>query len=356
MPPLAALKVAGTEQLKVAGNFESHPERDLHAGKRPRVAEKDSSCARHCGARVGAVDNEAGRCFRSKVTSGLLGRGAPIHLPTALQGLRFCACWERRGVVVSDDDVLFREGVASLLTDRGFEVVGQAGEPTELIERVRDLKPDLVVIDIRMPPTFTTEGLSAARVIREEIPDTAILVLSAHVEVEQATDLISSGKRSGYLLKSRITDVDDFVDTLRRIVNGGTVVDVALVQELVSARHVHDPLDVLSPRERDVLALMAQGRSNSGIADQLFVAEATVEKHVRSLLMKLNLPETSDDHRRVLAVLTFLERRAIGDEIGRDFRTPDRRRTRDPFEYGPCLGRGRSAVRDGEARTFARIL
>ena len=212
-------------------------------------------------------------------------------------------------VVVSDDDVLLREGIASLLTSRGFEVVGQAAEPMELLEGVRDLKPDLVIVDIRMPPTFTTEGLSAAKIIRAELPDTAILVLSAHVEVEQATDLISSGERCGYLLKSRITDVDEFVDTLGRIVRGGTVVDAALVQELVAARHIHEPLDLLSPREREVLALMAQGRSNSGIAHQLFVSEGTVEKHVRSVLLKLDLPETGDDHRRVLAVLAYLDAR-----------------------------------------------
>ena len=212
-------------------------------------------------------------------------------------------------VVVSDDDVLLREGIASLLTSRGFEVVGQAAEPMELLEKVRDLKPDLVIVDIRMPPTFTTEGLIAARIIRAELPDTAILVLSAHVEVEQATDLISSGQRSGYLLKSRIIDVEDFVDTLGRILRGGVVVDAGLVQELVAARHVHEPLDLLSPREREVLALMAQGRSNAGIAHQLFVSEGTVEKHVRSVLIKLDLPETGDDHRRVLAVLAFLDAR-----------------------------------------------
>ena len=212
-------------------------------------------------------------------------------------------------VVVADDDLLLREGLASLLASRGLAVVGQAGDPTELIERVRNLKPGLVIVDIRMPPTFTTEGLSAARVIREEFPDIAVLVLSAHVEVEQATDLISSGERTGYLLKSRITDVDEFVGTLEHLVRGGTAVDAALVKELVSVRHVHEPLDVLSPREREVLALMAQGRSNAGIAHVLCVTEGTVEKHVRSVLMKLDLPETTDDHRRVLAVLTYLEER-----------------------------------------------
>jgi DNA-binding NarL/FixJ family response regulator len=209
-------------------------------------------------------------------------------------------------VVLADDDVLLREGLASLLERSGFEIVGQCGEPAELIALVREHRPDLTIVDIRMPPSHTTEGLDAARVIREEIPQTAILVLSAHVEVEQATDLLASGQRSGYLLKSRVTDVEDFVETLGRIARGGSVVDPALVQELVAARRVDDPLDVLTPREREVLALMAEGRSNAGIAHRLWVTEGTVEKHVHSVLMKLPLPETEDDHRRVLAVIAFL--------------------------------------------------
>jgi DNA-binding NarL/FixJ family response regulator len=210
-------------------------------------------------------------------------------------------------VVVADDDVLLREGLTSLLTENGFEVVGRAGNPTELLAIVRDQRPDLVIVDIRMPPTHTTEGLDAARVIREELPDTAILVLSAHAEVEQATELLSSGRRSGYLLKSRISDIDDFLGTLDRIVKGAAVVDPALVQELLAVRRVNDPLKGLSVREREVLALMAEGRSNAGIAHQIFVTEGTVEKHVRSILMKLQIAETSDAHRRVLAVLTFLD-------------------------------------------------
>jgi len=210
-------------------------------------------------------------------------------------------------VVVADDDVLLREGLVSLLAGAGFEVVGRAGNPTELLALVRDRRPDLVIVDIRMPPTHTTEGLDAARVIRQELPDTAILVLSAHVEVEQATELLASGHRSGYLLKSRISDIDDFLGTLDRVVKGAAVVDPALVQELLAVRRVNDPLQALSAREREVLALMAEGRSNAGIAHQIFVTEGTVEKHVRSILMKLQIPETSDDHRRVLAVLTFLD-------------------------------------------------
>jgi DNA-binding NarL/FixJ family response regulator len=212
-------------------------------------------------------------------------------------------------VVLADDDVLLREGLAGLLERSGFEVVGQSGDASELIELVREHRPDLAIVDIRMPPSHTSEGLDAARVIREEMPQTAILVLSAHVEVEQATDLLSSGERSGYLLKSRVTDVDEFVETLERIVRGGSVVDPALVQELVAARRVEDPLDVLSPREREVLSLMAEGRSNAGIAHQLWITEGTVEKHVHSILSKLRLPATEDDQRRVLAVITFLDAR-----------------------------------------------
>jgi DNA-binding NarL/FixJ family response regulator len=212
-------------------------------------------------------------------------------------------------VVVADDDVLLREGLASLLDRSGFEVVGQAADATELLALVRDRTPQLVVVDIRMPPTHTTEGLDAARVIREELPDTGILVLSAHVDVEHATELLASGHGIGYLLKTRVTDVADFVDTLERISKGASVVDPALVQELVSARRRDDPLAALSAREREVLMLMAEGRSNAGIARRLWVTEGTVEKHVRSILTKLNLPETGDDHRRVLAVITYLEAR-----------------------------------------------
>jgi DNA-binding NarL/FixJ family response regulator len=212
-------------------------------------------------------------------------------------------------VVVADDDVLLREGLASLLDRSEFEVVGQAGDGAQLLALVRDVAPDLVVTDIRMPPTNTTEGLDAARVIREEWPDVGILVLSAHVDVEHAMELLASGRSVGYLLKSRVTDVADFIDTLGRIAKGASVVDPALVSELVGARRRDDPLAVLSARELEVLALMAEGRSNAGIAQRLWVTEGTVEKHVRSILTKLNLPETGDDHRRVLAVVTFLEAR-----------------------------------------------
>jgi DNA-binding NarL/FixJ family response regulator len=212
-------------------------------------------------------------------------------------------------VVVAEDDTLLREGLASLLERSGFEVVGQVGDGAELLAVVRERLPELVLVDIRMPPTHSTEGLEAARVIRQEHPETGILVLSAHVEVEHAMELLASGRGVGYLLKSRVTHVDEFIDNLQRVANGASVVDPALVAELVTAQRRDDPLGVLSSREREVLALMAEGRSNAGIARRLWVTEGTVEKHVRSILTKLGLPETDDDHRRVLAVVTFLEAR-----------------------------------------------
>jgi DNA-binding NarL/FixJ family response regulator len=212
-------------------------------------------------------------------------------------------------VVLAEDDVLLREGLASLLQRSGFQVVGQAGDATRLLALVAEQTHEVVVVDIRMPPTHTAEGLDAARQIRQQHPETGILVLSAHVEVEHAMELLASGRGVGYLLKSRVTDLEEFLDTLQRIARGGSVVDPGLVAELVAARHRDDPLAVLSAREREVLALMAEGRSNAGIARRLWVTEGTVEKHVRSILTKLGLAETDDDHRRVLAVLTFLEAR-----------------------------------------------
>jgi DNA-binding NarL/FixJ family response regulator len=215
----------------------------------------------------------------------------------------------RTRVVLADDDVLLREGLASLLDRSGLDVVGQADEAARLLELVRRLGPDLVVVDIRMPPGYATEGLEAARVIRREYPDTAVVVLSAHVEVEHAMDLLAAGQRTGYLLKNRVTDVAEFIETLKRVEHGGSAVDPALVAELVAARRTDDPLSELSGREREVLGLMAEGRSNAGIGQALWVTEGTVEKHVRSIMMKLRLPETADVHRRVLAVLAFLENR-----------------------------------------------
>jgi len=213
----------------------------------------------------------------------------------------------KRRVILADDDVLLREGLASLLERSDFEVVGQAGDGVELVDLVHQHEPDLVLVDIRMPPNHSTEGLEAARAIRDAFPDISILVLSAHTEVEHAMELLAGGQRIGYLLKSRVTDVDEFLETLNRIDGGASVVDPALVQELVAVRRAEDPLAELTPREREVLALMAEGRSNAGIARDLWVTDGTVEKHVHSILAKLRLPETGDDHRRVLAVIAFLD-------------------------------------------------
>jgi DNA-binding NarL/FixJ family response regulator len=212
-------------------------------------------------------------------------------------------------VILADDDVLLREGIASLLGGAGYEVVGQAGDALALADLVRALSPDLVVIDIRMPPTHTTEGLQAARTIRTEFPQIGILLLSAHVEVETAMDLLEEGERIGYLLKSRVMRAADFLDAVERIASGGSVLDPSLVKALVGASRRDDPLAELTPREHEVLALMAEGRSNNGIAHRLYITEGAVEKHVRSILMKLHLPTTEDDHRRVLAVVTYLEAR-----------------------------------------------
>lgn len=212
-------------------------------------------------------------------------------------------------VVLADDDVLLREGLASLCERVGYQVAGQAGDAVRLLELVAYERPDLAIVDIRMPPHHSTEGLKAARTIRERHPDTGILVLSAYVEVEDALELLAGGHKVGYLLKSRITVVDEFLESLDRIRRGGSVVDPSLVRELFAAQRRDDPLSFLSGREREVLALMAEGRSNAGIGRRLWVTEGTIEKHVRSILGKLHLPEASDDHRRVLAVLTFLESR-----------------------------------------------
>jgi DNA-binding NarL/FixJ family response regulator len=219
------------------------------------------------------------------------------------------ASQSRGRVVVADDDVFVREGVSSLLQRSGFEVVGQAADGAALLDLVGEHHPDLAVIDIRMPPTHRTEGLAAAHQIRAESSDIGILLLSAHVEVKDAVELLASSERVGYLLKSRVTDVDEFIDALDRIMKGGSVVDPSLVKELLGARRRDDPLAALSDREREVLALMAEGRSNIGIARALWVTETTVQKHIQHILTKLRLPPSSDDHRRVLAVLTWLRAR-----------------------------------------------
>ena len=210
-------------------------------------------------------------------------------------------------VVVADDSVLLREGVVRLLSENGFEVVGQAGDAEDLIRKVRAHKPDVAVVDIRMPPTNTDDGLRAALEIRAELPDTGVLVLSQYVEEGYALDLVGdSAGGVGYLLKDRVADVERFVDSVRRVAEGGSALDPEVVSQLLGRARRDDPLAELTPREREVLELMAEGRSNNAIAEHMIVTERAVEKHVTSIFGKLGLAPAPEDHRRVLAVLAFL--------------------------------------------------
>jgi len=210
-------------------------------------------------------------------------------------------------VVLAEDSVRLREGVARILDEAGFEVVGQAGNADELLLKVRSYSPDVAIVDIRMPPTHTDEGLRAAQEIREKHPTCGVLVLSQYVEATYAMDLLAeSAEGVGYLLKDRVSDVNEFADAVRRVGEGGSALDPTIVSQLVGRRRRDDPIDQLTPREREVLGLMAEGRSNSGIAEQLVVTDRAVEKHVTSIFSKLRLPAASEDHRRVLAVLAYL--------------------------------------------------
>ncbi|HEX3256313.1 MAG TPA: response regulator transcription factor [Gaiellaceae bacterium] len=210
-------------------------------------------------------------------------------------------------VVLAEDSVLLREGVARILGEAGFEVVGQAGNADELMLKVRSYSPDVAIVDIRMPPTHTDEGLRAAQEIREKHPAVGVLVLSQYVEATYAMELLAeSAEGVGYLLKDRVSDVNEFADAVRRVGEGGSALDPTIVSQLVGRRRRDDPIDQLTPREREVLGLMAEGRSNSGIAEQLVVTERAVEKHVTSIFQKLRLPAASENHRRVLAVLAYL--------------------------------------------------
>ena len=210
-------------------------------------------------------------------------------------------------VVIADDSVLLREGLKMILDAGGFQVVGQSGTATDLMLKVRSYEPDLAIVDIRMPPTHSDEGLRAAKEIRERHPGTAVLVLSQYVESGYALELLAdSAEGVGYLLKDRVSDVKDFTAAAKRVASGGTALDPEVVSRLVGRRKGTGPLDELTPREREVLELMAQGRSNRGIAERLVVTERAVEKHITSIFGKLDLPSAAEDHRRVLAVLTYL--------------------------------------------------
>jgi DNA-binding NarL/FixJ family response regulator len=212
-------------------------------------------------------------------------------------------------IVIAEDSVLLREGIVRLLTEADFEVVGQAGDGEDLLRKVRAHKPDLAIIDIRMPPTNTTEGLEAAKTIRTELPDTSVLVLSQYIEESYALDLLSdSAEGVGYLLKDRVADIDNFVDAIKRVAAGGSALDPEVVSHMLGRRKSDDPIDSLTERERSVLELMAEGRTNRAIAEELVVTDSTVEKHVTNIFEKLGLDAAPGDHRRVLAVLQYMQR------------------------------------------------
>jgi DNA-binding NarL/FixJ family response regulator len=210
-------------------------------------------------------------------------------------------------VVVADDNLLVREGLAALLREAGVDVVGKCASGEDLLLKVRSYKPDVAIVDVRMPPTHTDEGLQAAREIRENYPATGVLILSQHLEVPLAMRLLAeSAEGLGYLLKDRVTDLDDFKAALRRVADGGSALDPLVVSQLLSRGRLGDPLQALTPRERDVLELVAEGRSNKAIADRLVISQRAVQKHVTSIFAKLDLPASDDDHRRILAVLAYL--------------------------------------------------
>jgi DNA-binding NarL/FixJ family response regulator len=209
-------------------------------------------------------------------------------------------------VVIAEDAVLLREGLAGLLEDAGHEVVGRAGDASVLLALVGEHAPDLAVVDVRMPPGYDDEGTRAAAEIRRNHPATAVLVLSQHVETRHIVELVAEGGGFGYLLKDRVLDVDDFLEAVRRVASGGSALDPQVVSALIGAPRRSSALDALTPREREVLSLMAEGRTNAGIAGRLWLTEKTVETHVRTILMKLDLVVSTEGHRRVLAVLTYL--------------------------------------------------
>jgi DNA-binding NarL/FixJ family response regulator len=210
-------------------------------------------------------------------------------------------------VVLADDTMLLREGVALLLAEAGFDVVDQAETGEALVELVGRHRPEVAIVDLRMPPTHTDEGIKAAIAIREQHPSVGVMVLSQHADIPLAMKLLDRGTEGiGYMLKDRVADLDDFADALRRVANGGSALDPTIVSQLLSKRREAGPLDDVTPREREVLELMAEGRSNQGIAERLDISERGVQKHVTSIFDKLGIPAGTDDHRRVLAVLTFL--------------------------------------------------
>jgi DNA-binding NarL/FixJ family response regulator/class 3 adenylate cyclase len=304
----------------------------LHTGEPAMTDEGYTGVDVHRVARVGAAGH-GGQILLTEATraaSGAQTRDLGVHrfpglaeperihqlvaegLPRDFPPLRGTVATLGSGmrVVIAEDSVLLREGVVRLLEEAGFEVAGQSGTAEDLLRHVALYKPDVAIVDIRMPPTHTDEGLRAANAIREQHPGTGVLVLSQYVEPGYAMDLLStSAEGVGYMLKDRVSDLEQFASAVRRVAEGGSALDPAVVTELVGRRRAGDPLDELTPREREVLDLMAEGRSNQAIAERLFVTLRAVEKHVTSIFTKLNLPASTDDHRRVLAVLAYLRAR-----------------------------------------------
>ena len=269
------------------------------------------------GEMLGSLDGIPSRDLGEHRLEGLARPGAhppaprrrpAARLPAARGTPSRCSARASR-VVLADDTVLLREGIARLLADAGFDVVAQSGNPDDLLRHVAMHKPTVAIVDIRMPPTHTDEGLRAAAEIRSRFPETGVLVLSQYVEAGLRDGAVRVDRREGlgYLLKDRVADVDEFASAVRRVAEGGSALDPAVVAELFGRSREDDPLELLTPREREVLELMAEGRSNQAIADRLFVTPRAVEKHVTSIFAKLDLPATTDDHRRVLAVLAFLQ-------------------------------------------------
>ena len=247
--------------------------------------------------------NQAERIFQ------LVDPDGPAEHPPLRSQAKESGLGARIRVVLADDSVLLREGIARLLEEAGFEVVGQSGTAEDLLLKVRSYAPDVAIVDIRMPPTHTDEGLRAAQEIRERFPETAVLVLSQYVESGYALELLqSSAEGVGYLLKDRVADIGEFAAAVKRVAEGGSALDPEVVSMLVGRRRGDDPLSRLTPREREVLDLMAEGRSNQAIAERLVVTLRAVEKHVTSIFGKLRLPTDEQDHRRVLAVLAYLRR------------------------------------------------
>jgi DNA-binding NarL/FixJ family response regulator len=212
-------------------------------------------------------------------------------------------------VAIAEDSVLFREGVARVLVEAGLEVAAMTGNAEDLLAAIKNDPPDLAIIDVRMPPTFTNEGLRAAATIRKTHPQVAVIVLSQYVESEHLADLLGNGVKVGYLLKDRVTDLEGFIEVVQRVAAGGTAIDPEVISRLLGRKRAEDPLQALTKREREVLALMAEGLSNRGIQEHLFLSEKTIETHVRNIFMKLDIRENAEGHRRMLAVLKYLRAR-----------------------------------------------